>query len=612
MIGRHLSESEKRAWAKVVTLCRGEKHWFGLSLSLTLASTFLDIGALSLFGVAVSVLVGDTASLLEIAPDGVGELFSSAVESYGNRWIFFILICAAVGIQLIKSSLVYGNIVVDALLRANIQKKQIAAVTRQVINAPIGVIGRYSVGTFAALGEQLNGYVRLCRVVQESASCVITLIVYFGASVILRPELAAVIGGFGLIVWFVSSFISVRIRKSRQIVTEAQLSLSKTVIEYYGATKLLQLYSLTQMAIDEINKRAASVIDRGTKIAIRSSIMTPALEGLVAILVGGILALLAISERENSGHITEVFVVVLLFFRMKPYLTQLGTQKIKIANNLPLASAVETFVRRATPVIADSGTNSKNNAKKVEFKQLSSGIRFTNVSFSYEPSVNVLSNINLEIHRNQVVGIVGASGSGKSTLLGIISGLLEPQYGMVQVDGIDLKEIDSEDWRRHLGIVDPDLPLLNGTISDNIRLGLLEATGEQVRNAAVLAGAGEFIDELPGGYDTVIGDRGSNLSIGQRQRLVLARAFVRDPKLLILDEGTSGLDPESEIKILKSIYEYKHRGTVLLVTHRLSSIQHADHVFVLSGGRVVENGTVTKLLDRDGQFAKAWNAQLEK
>jgi len=289
---------------------------------------------------------------------------------------------------------------------------------------------------------------------------------------------------------------------------------------------------------------------------------------------------------------------------MKPYLTRLGVQKIKVANALPLASNVERFLLLSVdpkPVL-------KEAAEKEQVKQMASSIRLEGVSFAYDADSVVLKNIDLEVRRGEVVGLVGASGSGKSTILSMLSGILEPQSGRIDVDGKDLRDIDIVSWRQHLGIVDPDLPLLNRSISENISFGDKEISEGKIREAAESAGASDFIEALRYGYDTVIGDRGEQLSFGQRQRLALARALARDPDLLILDEATSGLDPETEKGILDSVYQYRARGAVIFATHRLGSVIKSDRVYVIDAGRIVQSGSAKELLAIGGAFSTAWQA----
>jgi len=607
-MGIRLSKTEKSAWARVISLCRHEKRWFVSSVLLTLGSTFLDVGALAIFGLAISLLVGDTASLVGTAPQWIGEKLSGLSSAGESRPMFFILIAIAVLLQLIKSGVALGVIAVDAIFRANIQKRQVLTVSERVLNAPLGAIRRYSVGSFTALGQQVIGYIRLCRVLQESTTCIVTMLIYFGTSLLLNSGLALAIAVFTAVVFVISRVIGARVKKNQTLVAQLQVTLSKKMTEYYAASKMLQLYNATKIAVEEIHKLSTEIVDRGTKVAIANGTMNPILEVVVVVLVAGLLVLSVAENLQNASALSQLFIMVLLFFRMKPYLTRLGVQKIKVANALPLASNVELFLALSADPKSVSNATSVEGTAKEQIKGMTSGIRLESIAFTYDGDSRVLKDINLEIRRGEVVGVVGASGSGKSTILSILSGILEPQSGTINVDGKDLRDIDIVSWRQHLGIVDPDLPLLNRSISENISFGSEEISEGKIREAAASAGASDFIESLRYGYDTVIGDRGEQLSLGQRQRLALARALVREPDLLILDEATSGLDPDTERSILHSIYQYKARGAVIIATHRLVSIIEADRVYVLADGRIVQAGPAKRLLESGGPFSTAWKA----
>ena len=607
--GRRLSRAEKSAWFTVASLCRREKTWFFLSAVLTLASAFLDVGALAIFGLAISLLIGDTASLVGVVPEWSIERLFGFIGTEEPQSIFFFLIGLAVLLQFIKSGLGFAVITVDSIFRANIQKHQVLTVSEMVLNARLGTIRHYSVGAFTALGGQVVGYVRLCRVLQEMATCIVTMLVYFGVSVILSSRLALAIVGFTTVVFLVSRVIATSVKGKQTLVAQLQVDLSKKMTEYYGATKMLQLYNGTKGAVSEIHELSKDIVNKGTRVAIANATMNPILEILVVVLIAGLLILSVVGDFHKVDTLSEMFVVVLLFFRMKPYLIRLGAQKIKIANALPLAANVELFLARSAVEQPNKArTSVKKEQQKVPVKRINRGVFLSTVSFGYEAGNKVVRDIDLEVRRGEVVGLVGASGSGKSTVLSMLSGILEPQSGIVDVDGKDLREIDLTSWRRLLGIVDPDLPLLNRTVSENISFGLDGASEEMIRTAASLAGASDFIAALEKGYDTVVGDRGEQLSLGQRQRLALARALVREPELLILDEATSGLDAESERDILELVYRHRKRGAVIISTHKLSTIFNVDRVYVLAAGSIVQVGSAKELSQMAGPFAKAWSA----
>jgi len=241
---------------------------------------------------------------------------------------------------------------------------------------------------------------------------------------------------------------------------------------------------------------------------------------------------------------------------------------------------------------------------------LNGGIRFENVSFAYSPETQpALQEFTLDIKSGEVIGIAGRSGSGKSTLIKLIQGFYRPQSGRVLVDGYDLAMLDAVQLRKQIGIVMQDNFLFNRTVRENIALSNSAVDFEKVVNVAKVAGAHEFILDMPAGYDTVIEEQGTNLSGGQRQRLAIARALLTDPKILLLDEATSALDYESEKIIQNNMKEICQGRTVIIIAHRLNSLLHADRVLMLDNGRLVEQGRHQDLLNLQGNYAQLYKMQ---
>jgi ATP-binding cassette subfamily B protein/subfamily B ATP-binding cassette protein MsbA len=254
--------------------------------------------------------------------------------------------------------------------------------------------------------------------------------------------------------------------------------------------------------------------------------------------------------------------------------------------------------------LPQDGLECKNWEKEIQFKHVS--LQYPNTS---RPA---LCDISFVIPKSATVAFVGLSGAGKSSILDLILGLREPLEGEIVVDGQPLSSFSQESWRRRIGVVSQDTFIFNETIEENIRFGDLESSHEKLVAVATSAGASEFIEYLPDGYQTVVGERGHKLSGGERQRIALARALLRNPEILILDEATSSLDSFSEQLIQKSLDLMQNNKTMIIVAHRLSTIVDADQIYVIEQGKIIEAGRHEELLFFHGRYAQLWDFQSNK
>lgn len=248
----------------------------------------------------------------------------------------------------------------------------------------------------------------------------------------------------------------------------------------------------------------------------------------------------------------------------------------------------------------------------IDLKDVKGEIEFQNVSFSYSNGKKtVLSGVNLNIDAGKTVAIVGPSGAGKTTLCHLIPRFYEIDEGQISIDGIGIKDIKLKSLRKNIGLVQQDVFLFTGTIKDNILYGNPNATEEEIVEAAKRASIHDFIETLPNGYDTYIGEKGVMLSGGQKQRISIARVFLKNPPVLILDEATSSLDNQTEIAIQKSLEELSHGRTTLIIAHRLSTIKNADEIVVLSSEGIEESGKHEELLERNGIYSELYKSQFK-
>ncbi len=259
--------------------------------------------------------------------------------------------------------------------------------------------------------------------------------------------------------------------------------------------------------------------------------------------------------------------------------------------------------------LIDTQIKISGGSLRLDPKKVKGAINFRSVCFKYNERNDLLKNFNLEISAGSTIGIVGSTGSGKSSLVKLLLRLYALDSGEIELDGVPIREFELVDLRRAIALVNQEFYLFHGTIKENISYGNNEATPAQIKWAAKLAEASEFIERLPYGYDTLVGERGQKLSGGQCQRIALARAILKDAPILILDEATASVDNETEAAIQRSLSKITSNRTTIVIAHRLSTIKNADRIIVISKGSIVESGTHLSLLKNKGVYSDLWNVQ---
>ena len=327
--------------------------------------------------------------------------------------------------------------------------------------------------------------------------------------------------------------------------------------------------------------------------------------------------------HSSTSFVTDVFNVIVLIaggiFLYNGWITAADYPTFILSINL-FISPVNTLIgfveqlqngmtgfKRFIEVMEETEEEEKEDASELVIKE--GQIDFSNVSFSYNDSREILSNVSLHIKPGKKLALVGPSGGGKTTICHLIPNFYKIEEGEITIDGQNIKDVTLDSLRRNIGIVQQDVFLFNGTMKENILYGRLDATDEEVIEAAKRANIHDYIMTLPNQYETQIGERGVKLSGGQKQRLSIARVFLKDPAILILDEATSALDNTTEILIQSALDELCKGRTTLVVAHRLSTIKNADEIVVIAKGTIKEQGSHDELIATDGIYAKLYNLQ---
>ncbi|HVX16033.1 MAG TPA: peptidase domain-containing ABC transporter [Pirellulales bacterium] len=389
-------------------------------------------------------------------------------------------------------------------------------------------------------------------------------------------------------------------RRRVQNVLESNSHLTTHMVEDIGGIETIKLFAAEQARTEKGEERILGLV--------QSVFALQTLEIRVQSLAMFITGLASIAVLWFGGHrvIAGALSVGELLFFYTLLLTMLEPLNRLAMVNLKLQDALAAIDRLFQ--IMDLQTESTSE-KKIAFTDLESQIEFRNVGFGYNNRAMLFEGLDLKVAAGQTVAIVGSSGSGKSTLLKLLLAEYEPTEGQILLDGVDIRDIDLESLRRRIAVVSQDPYIFNGTIRQNLSLADEQAPLTEIVAAAKAAGLEEFINGLPQRYETLIGERGVNLSGGQRQRLAIARAILGDPAIVVFDEATSHLDTVTEQAIQHSLRAFLAGRTVLIIAHRLSTVQDADRICVLDGGRFVEQGTNHELLAARGPYARLWQAQ---
>ena len=395
-----------------------------------------------------------------------------------------------------------------------------------------------------------------------------------------------------------------KLKSSGTVIQERLADITATMQESIAAVRVVKSFGREDFEIERFHRQNELNFRAEMKNNQLMSLLTPTVEFLAALAVT-VIVWFGGYEVVN-GVITAGALVAFL------------TYAVNLANPVKRISRVYGAIQKAMAgadrvfAIMDLPETIANHPDAKELPPVKGEVVFDDVTFAYKEGANALSHVSLAASPGQMVAFVGPSGAGKSTIANLIPRFYDVSSGAIRIDGSDVREVTMESLRRQIGIVPQETMLFSTTVRENIRYGRLDATEEEIVQAAKDANAHDFIMALPEGYDTKIGERGLNLSGGQRQRIAIARAILKDPRILILDEATSALDTESE-KIVQAALDRLMVGrTSFVIAHRLSTVFNADQIYVIDGGRIHEHGTHEELLAAGGLYSNLYNIQFSK
>ncbi len=487
-----------------------------------------------------------------------------------------------------------------------------------------GDIMSYFTNDVDTISDALNN--SFAMIIQSFIQMAGTLVVLF----VLSWQLSLIVAVCYVIMFWYIQFSGKKSKKYYLRQQESLGDLDGYIEEMVNGQKVVKVFNHEQENLEEFRKKNKALQEAGTGAQSYAASMIPAVVtisyinyAIVAVL-GGIMAM---NGMMDVGSLASY----LVFVRQAAMPINQFTQQSNFML-AALAGAERVFrVMNEEPEVDQGQVELVNvrqeNGEWVTCKEktgnwawrgsdgsltmLRGDVRFENVDFSYEEDHPILKNISLYAKPGQKIAFVGSTGAGKTTITNLINRFYDVQGGRVIYDGIDVKEIKKDSLRRSLGIVLQDTHLFTGTIADNIRFGKLDATMDEIRQAAQIANADSFIRRLPKGYDTMITGDGANLSQGQRQLLAIARAAVADPPVLILDEATSSIDTRTEALIEKGMDQLMEGRTVFVIAHRLSTVRNANAIMVLEHGQIVERGDHEDLLSQKGKYYQLYHGMFE-
>lgn len=402
----------------------------------------------------------------------------------------------------------------------------------------------------------------------------------------------------------VSKKIGRKVKRNSHMVQDETEEMSAHVQEKVGGYSVVQAFTHEEFERKRFRNEAAKLLNFQLQSGMLSSLNTTVTGYLTAL--APIIVVWVGCQRINSGVLTIGELITFYAYLGSFYLPINRFAELNVVFSTSMAALERVLhVMDQTPDIQDT-------PNAVECTNVKGEIILKNISFSYEDNEQIIKNMSLSIHAGERIALVGASGSGKSTLVSLIPRFYDIDRGSVCLDGRDIREYKVHSLRQQVGIVPQETILFSGSIRENILYGNPKASEADIIAAAKAANAYDFIEGMPDGFDTVLGERGAKLSGGQKQRIAIARVFIKNPKILILDEATSALDSQSEKLIQEALDRLMIGRTTILIAHRLSTVVNADEIIVMHKGKIIEKGSHIQLLAQNGAYAQLYHTQFDE
>ncbi len=547
-------------------------------------------------------IVGQEVNLSSAPP--VLKVIMHSFENLPENYSLLIMAGAIILIIFFKNLAIYSSTLASNYLTRRLTSDMREAGLQLLLAIDIDYYVKMNIGDLInRLGGEIS---RAASTIGNTIKLIIlgiTILIFVGLLLSISWQLTIAATFLLSLITFANQYAISRSRRLGKQLSEMSTAYSIAVLETLSGIKLVKATGNEEREFQKIKKLIRDREKADFQSQMNSEAIAPTSEvmGIAALLL--IVFLSRTFFKDQIVSLSAVLLTYLLILlRLLPLISQLNTLRNSFANTSSSVELVTDFLRYDNKPRMSSGS--------IPFTGLKKGISFNNVSFAYPGHEKmVLQNVNLYLPRGTTLALVGSSGAGKSTLADLLPRFYDPTCGSITIDGVDLREFSLTSVRKAMGIVSQETFLFNDSVRYNIAYGKPDASEDEIITAAKRAHAYEFINKLPQGLDTTIGDRGVMLSGGQRQRLAIARALLQDPEILILDEATSALDTVSERLVQAAIDDLSRDRTTLVIAHRLSTVQRAEQIAVLERGCVVEVGTHEELLQKGGYYSRLYSIQ---
>ena len=570
-----------KLFKRVLFYVKPYKRKFIWAIAQTFILSFISIATPLIIMYIINVCIPnkDVKMLLYMTLAGIAVLILQAILQFSNGYL-----TSWLGQTIIKD------------IRVQIYRHIISLRAKYFDNTPIGQLVTQTISDIEAISDIFSqGFIVIM-------GDILTLIVFIVAMFLVNWKFALAVMASVPLLLFATYIFKNSVKASFQDVRTQVARLNTFVQEHITGMKIVQIFNRENAEYEKFKKINILHRDANIRSVFSYSVFFPVVEILLSVSVG-LLVWKAGSEMFHwdveAGEVTFFLMLTNMFFRP----IRMLADRVNVLQMGMVAS------ERVFRVLDTKETNLDNG--KIEAQNISGETEFKNVWFAYNEENYVLKDVSFKVNKNETVALVGATGSGKTSIINLLNRFYEYNKGEIKIDGVNICDYTLDSLRRNIAVVLQDVFLFSDTIANNISLNNSEITRQKIIEASKAVGAHDFIMKLSGNYDYNVMERGAMLSVGQRQLIAFVRAYVYNPKILVLDEATSSIDTETEIFIQKAIEKLTENRTSIVIAHRLATIQRANKILVLDHGKIIETGNHQELLKQNGQYKKLFELQFK-